>query len=87
MLLHARLNLLDHLALGAHLLPGNQAAQVVHVQQRANAQHLANEAGGLAYAPALDVKGEVRGEKPVMHFQPVLLQPGRQLRRIHAAVP
>ena len=72
-------HLLDHAlddpALAADLFPGEQAAQMVHVQQRADAQQSPHcrRCGRDAAAPL--IAGQVGGEEPVMYLQLVGLQP------------
>ena len=49
-------------------------------------QQLAEKAGGLADAAALDVEGQIRREEPVVHQQPVVRGPAGQIVQGHALV-
>ena len=80
-------DLLDDGLLAADLVAGDQPAEVVHVQQRADLQHRAEPAGSLGDAAAADVEGEVRREEPVVQAELVGLGPVRQFRKAHALVP
>ena len=59
---------------------------MVHIEQRADVQQFAEEARGFADAAALDIEGQVRGEEPVMHVQPVVRRPARQFVDVHPLV-
>ena len=86
-LLHLVHNGLNDLFLGADLVAGDQPAQIVHIQQRADIQHAAEEGRGLGDSAALYIKAQVGGEEPVVQLQPVLLNPFCQLFRAQSLVP
>ena len=85
--LHFVHNGLDDLFLGADLVAGDQPAQIVHVQQRADIQHTAEEGRGLGDPAALHIEAEIGGEEPVVDLQAVFLDPIGQFSRAQALVP
>ena len=91
---HAVLGVAQHLVirreggalLGADLLARLQGAVGRHVEQRADIEQPADEAGRLAHAAAADVEGEVGGEEPVLHVGAVLLGPVGEFAQRQAVV-
>ena len=73
-------NLADDALFRAHLVARDQAAEIVHVHQRADLQQPAEDRRGLGDAAALDEEAQVGGEKPVVQLQAVFLDPVGQLR-------
>lgn len=78
-LLHLLDNALDDLLLRADLFARNEASERIHVKERTNAEHRAHKAAQRLHATALDIEGEIRGEKPVPIMELVSLGPLAQL--------
>ena len=86
-LLHAAHAFLYDPGLAADLVPGDQAAQVVHVEQGADVQRGAEPARGLRDAAALDIVFQRGREKPVVQPQLVVLRPAAEPVHIVSLVP
>ena len=87
MLQHPVYDLFRDLFLGPDLIPGDQTALIVHIQQGADVQHLTEETGRFRNPAAADEKGQIRGEEPVMQMQLVLLRIMIKLLQGHPLIP
>ena len=86
MLFHAGNDLFHDALLAADLGARDEPAEVIHVQQRADVQQAAEDAGHLRDAAALDIERQVRGEEPVVQLQLVRLGPVAHAVDGHALV-
>ena len=79
MLLHAAHDLLYNALLGADLGAGNEAAEVVHIQQGADLKQTAEHGRGLGNSAAADIARQVGGEEPMVKLELVFLKPLHKL--------
>jgi len=76
----------DDLFFRTDFFTGDQSSFVIHIQQRADSQHTADNAGSFGHASAFDVKCQIRGEEPVMHFHLVFFCPLCKIFETHTFV-